>query len=282
MTIRQWLIGPVLSIPLLTGAALAAEPPVASGQADAGEPALAEAAVDGEAMAILRRMAERLARADGFSVSIRADYDVVQESGQKIEFGEERKIRLSRPSGLRIETLQSDGDRRVLVFDGKAISVFDPDQNVYAQVEKTGSVDEALRHLVRDLQVRLPLARLLVTSVPADLERRIQALDYVEQDRLTEVPSDHLAGQTADVDFQFWIAREGEPLPRRIVITYKHEEGQPQFWALFSDWDLAPTVAEGELAFVPPADAERIPFLVRVNKGGGAGEGESEHEGGQQ
>jgi hypothetical protein len=55
------------------------------------------------------------------------------------------------------------------------------------------------------------------------------------------VPCDHLAVRTAGgVDFQVWIAQGDEPLPRRIVITYKDENGQPQFWADFSNWNLAP------------------------------------------
>ena len=279
MKIAKWLIASAVCIPLLTGPALAAEQGAASRPEGNAKPAQETAPVDGEAMAILRRMAERLAQAKGFSVSIRLGYDVVQETGQKIEFGEERRVTLSRPVGLRIEAEQSDGDRRVIVFDGRTISVADPDEKVYAQVEKTGSVDDAVRHLVQHLQVRVPLALLLVTSLPTDLERRIEALAYVEQDRLTDAPTDHLAGRTADIDLQVWIAREGEPLPRRIVITYKHEEAQPQFWALFSDWKLSPEVPAAQFTFVAPEGAERIPFVVRTAKGDASGTGKPVQKG---
>jgi hypothetical protein len=280
MKITKWLTASAVCISLLTAPALGAEDRATGGRADGGRPASDTEAVDGEAMAILRRMAERLAQAKGFSVSIRTGYDAVQESGQKIEFGEERTVSLSRPGGLRVEAARSDGSRRVIVFDGRTISVYDPDQKVYAQVEKTGDVDEAVRYLVRDLQVRVPLALLLVTSLPADLERRIEALAYVEQDRLTDAPTDHLAGRTADVDFQIWIAREGEPLPRRIVITYKHEEAEPQFWALFADWKLSPEVPAAQFAFAAPEGAERIPFVVRVAKGEASGTKQPEDKGG--
>lgn len=138
MKIRTWLKASAICVPLLTGPALEAEQGAASGPENDGKPAQGAAPVDGEAMAILGRMAERLARADGFSVSIRSGYDVVQETGQKIEFGEERKVLLRRPGGLRVEAEQSDGDRRVIVFDGRTISVSDPDQNVYASGSLTG------------------------------------------------------------------------------------------------------------------------------------------------
>jgi hypothetical protein len=264
----KWLIYPVLFVLLLGGPALAEDKPPPGSQQGAGEPALGAAQVDKKAMAILKRMAERLAQAKGFSVAIRSGYDVVQASGEKIEYGEQRKVTLSRPHGLRVEAEQSDGERRLVIFDGRTISIYDPHEKVYARLEKAGSVDEVVRYLVQDLQTRLPLAQLLVTSLPADLERRIQSLSYVEEDRLTAVPTDHLAGRAQDVDFQIWIAREGKPLPRRLVLTYKHEEGQPQFWALFSDWKLSPQVPATQFAFTPPAGAERIPFLIRVPKRG--------------
>ncbi len=281
MKITTCLMASALGALLLTGPALAMEQNAGGQDDDAGQPSLDTGPVDSEAMAILGRMAERLAGAEGFSVSIRSGYDVVQETGQKIEFGEQRRVILSRPGGLRVAAEQSDGDRRVIVFDGTTISVLDPDQNVYAQVENTGSVDDAVRYLVRDLQVRVPLAVLLVTSLPDDLTRRIESLDYVEHDRLTEAPTDHLAGRTADVDFQIWIAREGEPLPRRVVITYKHADGQPQFWAVLSDWKLSPEVPAAELAFTPPPGAERIPFVMRVPKGDTFDINKSEPEGGR-
>ena len=44
-------------------------------------------------------------------MTIRDGYDVVQESGQKIEFGELRNVTVSRPDRLRIEVERSDGQK---------------------------------------------------------------------------------------------------------------------------------------------------------------------------
>jgi hypothetical protein len=46
------------------------------------------------------------------------------------------------------------------------------------------------------------------------------------------------------------------------VITYKDENGQPQFWADLSNWNLAPDVSDALFAFTPPNGAERIQFLA--------------------
>ena len=230
--------------------------------------------IDDEAMTVLTRMADTLAQTQRFTVTIRASYDVVQDTGEKITFGERRALTLNRPDGLRVEAQESDGKQSLVTFDGKAISVFNADENVYAQIERAGTIDDAVRYLVQDLQVRLPLALLLVSTLPDELEQRLQTLDYVERDMLTAVPTDHLAGRTEDVDFQIWIATEGPPLPERVTITYKGDEGEPQYRAEFSDWNLNPDVQPAQLAFHPPDGAERIPVMIRVRRnaaGGSAG-----------
>ena len=74
-----------------------------------------------QAREILMRMAGYLGGAQSYSVSLRAGYDAVQKSGQKIEFGETRKITLARPDKLRIEGESSDGAKTLTVFSGTEI-----------------------------------------------------------------------------------------------------------------------------------------------------------------
>ena len=73
----------------------------------------------------------------------------MQDSGQKIEFGETRQIVLRRPDHLRIDATKRDGSKSVFLFDGKDITVVHPQENVYATVAKPGSVDEAMTYFVQ-------------------------------------------------------------------------------------------------------------------------------------
>lgn len=54
--------------------------------------------------------------------------------------------------------------------------------------------------------------------------------------------------------------KDGDPLLHRIVITYSEEEGQPQFWANLTDWNLTPNNAPSTFLFQPPAGTEEILF----------------------
>lgn len=230
--------------------------------AGAALPAATETAPD--AKALLMRMAGFLGGAQRFSVNVRCGYDVVQESGQKIEFSEIRKIVVSRPDRLRVEVEQSDGDRNLIVYDGKEVTAYSATRNVYAKAEKPGGIDAAVTFFVKDLNMKLPLAALLLSRVGEELERRTQALDYVEKTDILGVPAHHLAGRTATVDYQVWIADGSQPWPLRVVLAYKNAEGQPQFQEMFADWNLAPEIKDGLFAFTPPEGAQKIAFLAQL------------------
>jgi hypothetical protein len=217
-----------------------------------------------EAQSLFDRMTRHLASLTSFSVEFRDGYDVVQSNGQKIEFGETRRVTLARPDRLRVEEVASDGQHDVAMFDGKTISVLDADEGVYAQAAQPGGVDEALVYYVRSLRMRMPLALLLTRNLPDVLGGRVKSIDYVERTDILGVPTHHIAGRGETVDFQFWIRDGEQPLPVRVVITYARAEGQPQFWANFSGWNLKPAISATTFAFSPPKDAKKIPFAIQV------------------
>jgi hypothetical protein len=211
------------------------------------------------------RMARFLAGAQKFQTTVRIGYDVLQESGQKIEFSERRRITIARPDRFRVEILKSNGEKGLLLFDGQKITVYSETHQAYAQADQPGSLDDALVYFLRDLKMRLPMALMFSGRFPQEMEKRLEELAIVEVSAVTDSPCAHLAGRTGQIDFQVWIPEAGDPLPRRLVITYRDEEGQPNFWAEFMNWNLAPAISAADFTFMPPAGVERIPFLAEMS-----------------
>jgi hypothetical protein len=215
-----------------------------------------------EAKALLMRMADHLAKAQSFAVTMDAGYDVVQKSGQKIEFGEVRRVLLNRPDGLRIDLTKRDGSQQQVLFDGKRLTVFTPGENIFASLERPGSVDQTVRYVVEDMQTRLPLSLLLLTSLPQELDKQVTDIALVDDETIAGKPTEHLAARAKDVDFQVWITTGDDPIPLRLVLTYKHAAGQPQFWATLSDWNFHPEIDPKAFVFVRPQGAEAVAFMV--------------------
>ena len=227
-------------------------------------PTAADSETQQFARARLIEMARFLGNTNKFNVSLRTAYDVVQENGQKIEFGEVRELAVQRPDRVRILESAGDGKRDLTLFDGKVLTIFDGATAAYAQAPQPGDIDTSVVYFVRDLQLRLPLAPLLMKNLADELQRRVTRVDYVERTDVLGKPAHHIAARTARSDFQVWIAEGKQPLPLRIVMSYPDEEGQPQFRADFSQWNLSPRFDKTTFKFNPPADARQIVFVVQV------------------
>jgi hypothetical protein len=205
-----------------------------------------------------------MAGLQSFSVTVRSSYDALQDDGQMIEFGEIRKILVKRPDQMRVEVKRSDGDQNLLLFNGQALTAYKSADNVFARTAHPGTIDSAIVYLVKDLQLRFPLARLWLTTLPEQLKGQIESANYVETNLLYDVPVDQLAVRLKEVDVQLWVDQGKSPLIRRVVITYRNDPGQPQFRADFLDWNLIPETSDADFTLSPPAGAEEILFLAPV------------------
>lgn len=212
------------------------------------------------AKALLMEMATQLSDTQSFQVDVRSGYDAMQDTGQKIEFGEQRRLLVERPSLLLSKGQSSSGATELLVFDGKWITVSDPDQKVYARAPQPGDIDATLTYLTGDLGMHLPLAVMLMGRFPDEIEQRMVDISYVEETDIFGEPAHHIAGRTREVDFQVWITARHNALPLRVILTYREEPGQPQYWANFSDWKLHPSILLDAFRFEPRADEREVPL----------------------
>ena len=110
--------------------------------------------------------------------------------------------------------------------------------------------------------MNLPLSELLASDLSREVAAMLDSARLVGEETVNGVATDHVALRGNTADLQLWIARVGDPLPQRLVITYRLAEGQPQYAASLTEWNLAPDVRDGAFTFTPAADAREIPFLV--------------------
>lgn len=255
---RTLVLASLLVLVLLVGAVRAEEPAEAP-------PAEAAAPLDPEALAIARRAGDFLREAKRFAFSADSGYEVVQEDGSTLEFGEARRYTVQRPDRVRVETEPREGGRRLTVFDGKSFVMADLGENAYARADlKQGRDIDFIVDLLRErLDAPLPLAELLRNDPRQAIEDSLESADVVGTERLRGVDCDHLVLRNPDADLQLWVAQGERPLLQRVVITYRSLPGQPSFWADLADWSLAPELGKSTFTFTPPAGAERVRLEVR-------------------
>ena len=128
-----------------------------------------------QALASLRKMSEFLASRPTLRFESDMQYDAIQMSGQKIEFGSHRNFAFASPDRARIETLHWDGARELATFDGERFSAALPKQAVYATIQYAGSVADAFEHLDEEYGLASPLFELVRLDLANDVTSRVRS-----------------------------------------------------------------------------------------------------------
>ena len=101
------------------------------------------AGIDPEAQRLLKASTDFLASQQQFSADTRNTLEVVLKSGQKIEFNHTARLSVQRPNKLRAERTGDLVDQ-VFVYDGKSLTLHNPQDKAYAQVAAPDTLEGML------------------------------------------------------------------------------------------------------------------------------------------
>ncbi len=227
--------------------------------------AFGEAAIETKADSLMKAMTKELESAQSLAFTAETTVDEVFASGQKVQRGALVSVLVRRPD--RVFAVR-DGDTgiRKFAFDGKTITVHDPELDLFATAEAPGTIEDALAHLREEYDLILPLGDLIQSGLYEEIRPRVTSGRYLGRHRVDRVPCHHLAFTMDNADFQIWIEDGEMALPRKIVITYKNVPQSPQFTAVIGEWRLGDRISDEALQLVVPAGASRIEIRGKENQ----------------
>lgn len=213
--------------------------------------------VDPSADKLLKRMSDYLAEAPFFSVNAEIWQDVQMGSGQQIQAGRTVDLQVRRPDHFHAE-VHSTRRNRALFYDGKSITLLNRIQNFYGSVPAPATLDQALDTASERFGIEMPLEDLVVSDPYQSAMQKIVSGRDIGPVTVLGTPCEHLAFSLGAVDWQIWIEGGMKPVPRKIVFTYKDEEGTPEYTAIFSNWDFQTKLPDFLFTFEPPPGASKI------------------------
>jgi hypothetical protein len=224
--------------------------------ANAAAPAIAE-----PADRLLKEMGAYIGSANEFTFHADVTFDHVMPSGQKLQFSAVEDVMLQRPGRLYVEW-NGDLGARQFWYDGKSVTLYDPAMPFYASEAAPPAIDSMLAQLLPKLDFVPPLADFLYSDPYKTVHANIQYGFDLGQNDVNGRSCRTLAFVEKDVDWQIWIENGPQLTPCKLVITYKNQPAQPQFTAVFSDWDFAPRIAESVFTPELPPGTQKIPFAT--------------------
>jgi hypothetical protein len=217
-------------------------------------------AIQPEAMDALEKMGKFLQTLRTFAVSAEISVDEVLISGQKIMTNGTSQLTVQRPNQIHAKIKVDEIDKDLQFFyDGKTFTLYGNKNKYYASLAVPGTIEEMIEVTGGRLGIEIPLEDLFVWGTDKARTGDIQEAFYIASTQIGDVLCDHYAFRQADVDWQIWIEKGDTPLPIKIVITTKLEEGSPQHVSVLK-WNLSPVIEDQLFVFVPPKDSYKIKF----------------------
>lgn len=213
-------------------------------------------AIEPEAVAALQKMGRYLQTLRTFSVKGTNSAEEVLPNGLKVQHDTVATLVAARPDRVRSEQT-SDRLHRLLVYDGSSFSLYSKSSGYYLQAPVTATLSQLAGKLAADYPVDLPLLDLFAWGDDNAQKPDLKLARVVGFATVRGVGCDQYAFRQDGSDWQVWIQRGANPLPRRLVVTDTTRETRPQLMAEY-DWGLNPQVAPAAFAFKPPPGAVSV------------------------
>jgi hypothetical protein len=173
-----------------------------------------------------------------------------------------RRIQVSRPDHL--AAVAQDGSVATRFwYDGKTVTTFDEEKNVYSSIAAPATIEAMLDVLQKNYGMTLPLADLLSPDVCHTLAPVRDTMTYAGKETVSGRDWHRLTFMTDDFYAQLWIdAAEKAPLPCKVDVLYM-TPGEPRYVGVIMKWEMQTEVDPNIFAFHPPAGARQIEMLKR-------------------
>ena len=226
--------------------------------ARAAEPTqTAKTKISEDANNALAQMAKTLLQPE-FSFRVQTIRVYENDKGQPLHIFHTMKVIVHRPDRLAVQVTGDDGSNKLL-YDGKTVSIVQPDKNSYASLAAPNNIQAMMQEVMGRLKVDFPLADFLTDAPNKAFLTGVTTGQEVGTVAVDGVPCHHLVfSQPPGIELELWVEKNDQAPPRRLIVTYRSLPGQPNFIAQFSDWDFNVHPSDSEFAFQPPSGATKV------------------------
>lgn len=229
-------------------------------------PALSADVIDADADKILRSMSAYLGGLKSFSMNADIDTEIIMNDGQKLQLSSSASLIVERPGKFNFRRKGMFADAEA-IFDGKTLTLYGHNLNVYFQKPVGGNIDDAIRALENETGMDAPGADLLFSDPYAVLSPGNVRGQYIGTAFVDGVECHHLAFRKEKVDWQLWVKAGPEPVPMKQVITTKWMTGAPQYSVRLRDWNAKPRIKPDQFMFSAPKGARKVETIAANEMG---------------
>lgn len=214
--------------------------------------------LESKALTALDQMGAYLRSLQQFRIDASSHTDQVLENGQVIEFSHQARLLARQPDKLQV-SLESDGKRRSLFYNGKRFTLYDSRSGYFASQAAPADISGLLDQLSERYGIELPLADLFRWHPGTAKDVGVSSALLIGDETIDGNACTHYAYRQPDIDWQLWVRQGPRPLPCRLVISRRDTPEQPRHSVNYH-WQLDSGIKPKDFEFVPPPGARAVPL----------------------
>ncbi|HPS21021.1 MAG TPA: DUF2092 domain-containing protein [Candidatus Omnitrophota bacterium] len=213
---------------------------------------------DKKALDILKKMSDTITQAKTVSFETRSMIPVKGPGDIWVDLHGASRVVMGGKDKLFVET-RGDFSHYDLYVNGKTITAYAPEKNVYAVKEGPGTIDAMIENTYKNKERTFPFADILVSDPYAVLTKDVKKAVFVGYSDIDGIRTEHLAFVCEGVEWQIWIGAE-DHLPRLINATFAGTDMEPSQIVKISAWKIDGEVDAGSFDFKNTTGAVQVEF----------------------
>jgi len=223
-----------------------------------------EPRVDTVAVMIIDRMASVVGDLHSCSFTLASSVDIDDPDYGHIKQNELSKVYLSGPDKMHID-FSGDKGHRGFWYNGLTSIVYSFDENNYAIMDAPDNTVDMIDSIHEAYGIEFPAADFFYPTFTDDLLAYFDEIVFEGTRNLGDKECWLIIASNEDMNAQIWFSADAFTLPQRYVIVYK-KEGNRQYEATFSNWNLNPDLPASVFEFMPPPQARQVSILPRTKR----------------
>jgi len=220
------------------------------------------AKIDSTAVLLLDRMTNVIGDLGSCSFKLNTSYDTPdQDHGLIKQFGT-HDVYLVGPDKMLVNSTGAKGHRQFW-YNGSQLSYYSYDENNYAVLDAPLTILQTIDSVNKNFGIEFPAADFFYPTFTDDLIENSDQIAYLGQTQIMGKDCFQILVTTKETSIQIWISSDAFNLPLRYAIVYSNLEGNPQYEATFSDWQINSDLPAAMFDFLPPPGAKKIRMISK-------------------
>jgi hypothetical protein len=224
-----------------------------------------EKEIDSKAVLVLDKMSDIIGDLESCSFKLSSIYDVYSPERDLFKKHTKSEVYMVGPDKMLINSTGDKGHRQFF-YNGTELWYYSHDENNYGMIETPSNILGTIDSVFNAYQIEFPAADFFYPAFTDDLIETSQRISCLENSDVNGQQCYHILAVGKELSIQIWISNDGLYLPVKYLIIYNQYEGNPQFEAVFSNWQINPNLPDAMFNFSPPAGAFPVRFIAKNEK----------------